>query len=109
MKGEQEIYDFGVRLKKLRKENGLTQKEVGARLGVTAHTIGTYENNSKVPPISRLVKLANLYRTSTDFILGQTDKQIICVDDLPMSKQEMIVEIVSAIREEHQKSSKELK
>ena len=88
----------------MRKENGLTQKEVGAKLEVTAHTIGTYENNSKSPPISKLVKLANLYKTSVDYILGRTDKKNIYIDDLPVSKQDMIVEIVSVIRNEHNNS-----
>lgn len=64
---------FPQRLKKLRKEKGLTQKELGERLGVKQNTFTNWENGKREPTLENVVKLAKLFKTTTDFLLGVTD------------------------------------
>lgn len=64
--------EFGEFLAKLRKERGYYQKEVAAYLNVTVATISNYEKNVHAPDLDTLVKLADFYDVSTDYLLQRT-------------------------------------
>jgi len=98
---EQEVYDFGFRLKKLREEQQLTQQEVADRLGVTVWTIKNYEKNEQLPPVDKLEVMALLYKTSLDYLRNLDKRKPLYIDDLPQSKQDMVSVIIDAIRNEH--------
>jgi len=95
-----EVYDRGLRLKTLREKRGLSQKEVAARLGVTRATVSGYECNIKAPKLETLERLAVLYRTSVDYILGLDHRANIYIDDLTDSQQQTVIDIVNRLREE---------
>ena len=63
-----------MRIKDLREDNNLKQSEVAEYLHVKQNTYSQYENGQRQLPISCLIALAKLYKTSTDYILGLTDK-----------------------------------
>ena len=100
---DNEVYDFGIRLSKLRKSKGLTQKEVASRLEVHENTVGKYENNTRVPPVDKLTTLAVLYNSSVDYILGVDNRTNLYIDDLPENKQKLVLEIVNKIREDYER------
>ena len=54
------VYDFGLRLKELRKKKKLSQSQVSARLNITKSSISGYENNIITPSNDIIVKLALL-------------------------------------------------
>lgn len=58
-------------LKDLRIEKNLTQKELADKLGVTNKSIWAYENDYAVPPIETLIKIADLFNCSVDFLIGR--------------------------------------
>ena len=60
-------------LRILRKRDGLTQAEVAARLGVDRSTYAKYENGQSEPNFEMLQKLADLFRSSADFLIGGTN------------------------------------
>ena len=64
--------EFGTFLAKLRKENGCLQKEVAAYLNVTVATVSNYEKGVHTPDLNTLIKLADFYDVSTDFLLQRT-------------------------------------
>lgn len=49
-------------LKRLRKQNGMTQEQLAERLGVTARTVSRWETGSNLPDLSLLIEIADLYR-----------------------------------------------
>ena len=62
--------DFGNRLKKLRQNAGLTQSELSELLGVVPSAVGKYERlPDSYPSIEVLVKLADYFKVSTDYLL----------------------------------------
>lgn len=65
--------NIGERLLRLRKEKGLTQEEVGARLSLSPQSVSKWENGTSLPEIDTLGKLADLYGVSTDYLLGRDD------------------------------------
>ncbi len=95
-----DVYDRGMRLKKLREKQHLSQKEVADRLGLTRATISAYERNTKTPSVEILVKIALLYRSSVDYILGLEDRTSIFIDDLEKEEQDTISKMVEILRAE---------
>lgn len=63
------------KLKDLRIDNDLYQKEVANILKTTKQQYGFYESGKRDIPIDLLIKLADFYHVSTDYILGRTNKK----------------------------------
>lgn len=61
------------RLKDLRKDKDLGQKEVAAFLGIDQRVYSNYETGKREIPAHFIIKLADFYKTSTDYILGRTN------------------------------------
>lgn len=64
-----------MRLKDLREDNDLTQKEIADYLNIKQNTYSQYENGQRQLPLESLILLAKFYKTTTDYILGLTDKK----------------------------------
>lgn len=62
-----------MRLRDLREDNDMTQKEVADYLCIRQNTYSQYETEHRQIPIDALIMLAVLYNTSTDYILGLTN------------------------------------
>lgn len=61
------------RIADLRVDSDLTQRAVAAHLNMNLEVYRRYEKGVREIPVWALLKLAELYRTSTDYILGRTD------------------------------------
>ena len=59
-----------MRLKDLREDNDLKQKELAEYLHIKQNTYSQYENGQRQLPIDILIKLAKYYNVSTDYLLG---------------------------------------
>lgn len=63
---------LGRKILELRKEAGLTQEDLGKVVGVGRTTINAYEKDIISPPPEKLVKMADKFNTTTDYILGRS-------------------------------------
>ena len=64
---------LGKRLKELREEKGLTQKEVAIALHLHSVTYLHYEKAQREPPLSVLADMALFFDVSVDYLLGLSD------------------------------------
>ena len=64
---------LGKRLKMLRESNNLTQIELGKILGVGNVTLSQYEKGDRNPDYDTLLRIADYFNVSTDYLLGKTD------------------------------------
>lgn len=62
---------FPQRLKELRLKKGLTQTEIGKKIGVKQSTFTNWENGKREPNFETLIKLADLLEVSVDLLLGR--------------------------------------
>ncbi|MBE5778913.1 MAG: helix-turn-helix transcriptional regulator [Clostridiales bacterium] len=60
-------------LRTLRKDRGLAQTEVEKHTGIAQALLSKYENGLRLPPAESLIKLADFYGVSVDYILMRTD------------------------------------
>ena len=61
------------RIKALRIESGLTQKELAEKIGSTSKNIWAYENGNANPPYDVLIAYAKYFDVTTDYLLGLED------------------------------------
>ena len=66
---------FPKRLRELRREYGYKMREVAEILGVSVPTVSAYELGTRAPLLPGLVKIAQLYHCSTDYLLGLDDNE----------------------------------
>ena len=64
---------YGDNIRMLRKENGLTLKALGNMLNVSESAIAMYEKGDRLPPYTNIVKLADIFGVSTDFLMDRTE------------------------------------
>lgn len=84
------VYDFGYRLRELRKERKLTQDQVARRLNLSKTTISGYENNVKTPSLDVLVQLSVFYNVTADYLLGLENRKMLYIDGLTDRQQEIL-------------------
>ena len=63
------------RIRDLREDSDLNQTEVAKVLGMSQTGYSKYETGENDIPTTVLIKLADFYRTCTDYLLGRTDKK----------------------------------
>ena len=67
------MFMFHLRLRDLREDNDLTQKEVAAYLGIDQRTYSNYETEKRSMPMEQYRSLSIFYKTSVDYLVGLTD------------------------------------
>ncbi len=70
------------RIRELREDNDLFQKDIATVLGTTQQVYSRYEKGINEVPIWHLITLARFYKVSLDYIVGETD----CKKRYPASK-----------------------
>jgi len=82
------------KLKELREEKGYLQKFIADKIGVRSNTLSGYENGTRSPDPEMILKLAELYDVSTDYLLGRTNnRNNKTVDDIDEELQELLSEM----------------
>ncbi|TDG00287.1 helix-turn-helix domain-containing protein [Paenibacillus piri] len=64
---------YGERIASLREKQFLTQEELSKKLGITRASLSHYENNRREPDYDTIVKIANLFNVSIDYLVGRTN------------------------------------
>lgn len=64
-----------MRLRDMREDSDVTQRELAEYLHIKQNTYSQYENGQRQLPIEILIDLAKFYNTSTDYLLGLTDEK----------------------------------
>ena len=67
---------LGQKIKKLRTEKNLTQKDLADRLYVTFQTVSKWENDENEPDVSTLRELAKVFECSLDYLLSEDEKAV---------------------------------
>ena len=74
---------LGKRIYDLRTAFSWSQVQLAEKLSISKQTVSNWENENIQPSIEMLVRIAKLFRVTTDYLLGLDDTQTINVDGLP--------------------------
>ena len=98
MKGGVRLVNFGNRLKTLRIKKKLTQQQLADLLGLTKSVISAYENGLRYPAYDVLIKIARIFKVSTDYLLGVEIKREIDTSVLTDEQVEALIVLIDTIR-----------
>lgn len=97
------IIDLSVRLRQLRLDKRLRQDQVARLVGVSKGAISAYETDIRQPSYDVLIRLANLYRVSTDYLLGREDVRMLDISGLTTAEAAAISNLVASMTAKNQK------
>lgn len=95
------INGLPTKLRQMRVQNGLSQRKIARRLGVSASIISGYETGERTPSLENLLLLSHLYRCTTDYLLGreaQTPENVVNVEGLSEKQVQLLRELVDTMR-----------
>lgn len=92
------MVDFGNRLKTLRLKENLTQAQLAQKLGLTKSVISAYETGLRLPSYDILIHIAQIYRVSTDYLLGIENKQEIDLSGLSDEEKNALLNLITAMK-----------
>jgi transcriptional regulator with XRE-family HTH domain len=89
---------MGSKLKALRLEKNMTQKQVADRLGLAISAVSSYEAGTRYPTYDTLAKLSYIFHVSTDYLIGISEKRTLDITGLDDSEVELISQLVDKLR-----------
>lgn len=97
------MVDFGQRLKELRKNAGLTQKQLAEKIWVTKATVSYYELSERTPSPEILVKIAKTFHVTTDYLLGlEKQQKYLNVSDLSDEDIQLLQHTIDTLKKKSQ-------
>lgn len=109
-------------LKEIRKSKGISQEQAATDLGLSLRAYQNYEYGQREPNISMIIKIADYYGVTTDYLLGHepeqnllkklglkelTDEEMFeAVENFPESVRALIIAIVHELAENHRREER---
>lgn len=90
--------DFGETLKKLRKGRSLTQSELGSKIGLSKAVISKYEIGLGYPSFDVLIRIAQYFGVTTDYLLGVAGSKTIDVTGLTDGQIDALHHLIAEFR-----------
>lgn len=92
------MVDFGQRIKALRLQKKLTQAELAQQLGVTKSVISAYETGLRMPSYDILIRLARIFKVSTDYLLGVEARVNLDLSGLTDEEAAALIKLIQAMK-----------
>ncbi len=90
--------NFGEKLKELRLQAGLTQKELGMQIQVSKSVVSYYELQERYPSPEILLRLSNVFHVTTDYLLGKETKQFLDVSELETEEIQLLQHTINVLK-----------
>lgn len=107
---EKEVSDMDTKmigsfLKELRKENNMTQEQLGERIGVTNKTVSRWETGNYMPPVESLILLSDIYGISINEILAGKRVEM---DELKEVADDNVTKVLGELEGDYKKFEKRM-
>ena len=89
------MVNFSENIKKLRRQQHMTQKDLAERIGISKAMISAYETEMRYPSYDVLIKLAAVFGVTTDFLLGLEKKNTVDITDLDEEEIQIVEDLIS--------------
>ncbi|MBE6901214.1 MAG: helix-turn-helix transcriptional regulator [Ruminococcaceae bacterium] len=76
------VYGLYEKIKNLRVHSGMSQVQLAERLGITKSAVNAWESGTNSPSLSYIIKLAQVFGVSTDYLLGVNERLTVDITNL---------------------------
>ena len=90
--------DFGNTLKTLRLHEEMTQAQLSQKLGLTKSVISAYETGLRLPSYDVLIHIAQIFKVSTDYLLGVEQKDSLDLSGLTQNEKSALLALIKAMK-----------
>ena len=97
------IIELGEKLKALRTENHLRQDQVARLVNVEKSSISMYETGMRQPSYTTLVRLADVFNVTTDYLLGHKNSSPLDLSGLTAAEAAIINQLVASMTDKNKK------
>lgn len=94
------MVEFSRRLKRLRKDKHMTQAQVAQRIGVTASMVSSYETDIRLPSYEVLIRLADVFGVTVDYLLCRQDKRFLDISELSDDEAAVVCSMVELLKKD---------
>ena len=91
------------RIKNLRESKGLTQADLAKKLGISRSSTNAWEMGISTPQVQYIVELSNIFKVSSDFILGIDKSATLDISELTQEQVILVSEMINQFRELNKK------
>lgn len=98
------MVNFGYKLRALRTAAGMTQDELAKKLGITKSVVSYYELQERSPSPDVLIRLADIFHVTTDYLLGIDRKKLIDVSDLSDEDMQFLLITIETLRKKNKQN-----
>lgn len=93
------MFDFGNHLRMLRERYGISQEELGRRVGRAGSVISNYENNLKLPSLDVLITMAEIYNVSLDYLVGFNKADQVLLTNMTEEQRDLIHRLIKELKQ----------
>lgn len=93
------MVNFGKKIKALRLERNITQKQLADMAGVAVSAISSYESGNRYPSYDVLISLSRIFHVSTDYLLGLDKMKTVDVSGLDEREINVIMQMIDLLRD----------
>ena len=65
-----------MRIKEIRLQNGISQKQLALAIGVAQNTLSQYENGKRAPDFDTMARMSDYFHVSVDYLLGRDEEKL---------------------------------
>lgn len=98
------MVEFGTRLRELRMQKNLTQKQLAEQIRVQNSIISFYENGDRLPSPETIIKLTAVFHVSADYLMGIEKTESIDVTGLDENDKKLVRSLVETLRNKNEKN-----
>lgn len=91
---------FANRIRELRIKFYWSQSQLAKRANVSTSLISSYENSERFPSLDMLIKLADIFCCTTDYLLGLEHEQTLTLDGLSDKQRSLVIELISELKKD---------
>lgn len=95
------LYELCERIAVFRNNLGITQAELGKKLGVTRSAVNSWEMGLSIPQLKHVIEMAKIFNTTLDGMVSSSEQVTVNITDLSPKEQQIIFNMVECLKEKH--------
>lgn len=93
------LYELCERIAILRNNLGITQAELGKKLGVTRSAVNSWEMGLSIPQLKHVIEMAKIFNTTLDGMISSSEQVTVNITELSPKEQQIIFSLVECLKE----------